>query len=237
MRKLLMIFLMILLVALIITIVIKGIKIGNFQIFSYKEIQQANEELNKRISEASVITSTTYQGKMSDLNISAKRLLTEKEQYQDKIAFSSPEEIQKAKQFAEFKQSFLSVKLGNYATKEGIDLTLQYVAGTIEETGDLHFIVKGKYYSISEFLRDIENDKDLYFRIENFVMLPNDSTEILKAEFDVKGIKLDVDNSITNPTIVNPTDTNNTTTNVTNTNTINTNTTSTNTNTTNNTNT
>lgn len=225
MRKLLMIFLMFLLIVLMVTIVIRGIKIGSFQIYSYKEIQQANEELNKQIAEASVITSTTYQGKMSDLNTSAKRLLTEREQYQDKIAYSTPEEVQKAKQIAEFKQSFLSVKLGNYATKEGIDLTLQYMAGTIEETGDLHFIVKGKYYSISEFLRDIENDKDLYFRIENFTMLPNDSTEILKAEFDVKGIKLDVDNSITNPTIVNPTDTNNTTTNETNTNTINANTT------------
>lgn len=232
MRKLLMIFLMFLLIVLMVTIVIRGIKIGSFQIYSYKEIQQANEELNKQIAEASVITSTTYQGKMSDLNTSAKRLLTEREQYQDKIAYSTPEEVQKAKQIAEFKQSFLSVKLGNYATKEGIDLTLQYMAGTIEETGDLHFIVKGKYYSISEFLRDIENDKDLYFRIENFTMLPNDSTEILKAEFDVKGIKLDVDNSITNPTIVNPTDTNNTATNETNTNTINANTT----NTTNNTN-
>lgn len=225
MRKLLMIFLMFLLIVLMVTIVIRGIKIGSFQIYSYKEIQQANEELNKQIAEASVITSTTYQGKMSDLNTSAKRLLTEREQYQDKIAYSTPEEVQKAKRIAEFKQSFLSVKLGNYATKEGIDLTLQYMAGTIEETGDLHFIVKGKYYSISEFLRDIENDKDLYFRIENFTMLPNDSTEILKAEFDVKGIKLDVDNSITNPTIVNPTDTNNTTTNETNTNTINANTT------------
>ena len=225
MRKLLMIFLMFLLIVLMVTIVIRGIKIGSFQIYSYKEIQQANEELNKQIAEASVITSTTYQGKMSDLNTSAKRLLTEREQYQDKIAYSTPEEVRKAKQIAEFKQSFLSVKLGNYATKEGIDLTLQYMAGTIEETGDLHFIVKGKYYSISEFLRDIENDKDLYFRIENFTMLPNDSTEILKAEFDVKGIKLDVDNSITNPTIVNPTDTNNTTTNETNTNTINANTT------------
>lgn len=211
MRKLLMIFLMVLLIALTVTIVINGIKIGNFQIYSYTQIQQANEELKKQIEEASVITSITYPEKMSALNTSAKKLTTVREQYEDRIAYSTPEEIQKAKQFAEFKQSFLSVRLGNYATKEGIDLTLQYVVGTTGETGDLHFIVKGKYYSISEFVRDIENDKDLYFRIENFTLLPNDSTEILKAEFDVKGIKLDVDNSITNPTIVNATQGNNTT--------------------------
>ncbi len=211
MRKLLITFLMLLLIALTVTIVINGIKIGDFQIYSYSQIKKENEELEEKIKEASTVTSITFPQKIADLNTSAKKLTTVREQYEDKILYSTPEEIEKAKQFAEFKQSFLSVKLGNYARKEGIDLTLQYVAGTTGETGDLHFIVEGKYYPISEFVRDIENDKDLYFRIENFNLLPNNSTEILKAEFDVKGIKLDVDNSIINPTIVTPVEENNTT--------------------------
>ena len=211
MRKLLITFLMLLLIALTVTIVINGIKIGDFQIYSYSKIKKENEELEEKIKEASTVTSITFPQKIADLNTSAKKLTTVREQYEDKILYSTPEEIEKAKQFAEFKQSFLSVKLGNYARKEGIDLTLQYVAGTTGETGDLHFIVEGKYYPISEFVRDIENDKDLYFRIENFNLLPNNSTEILKAEFDVKGIKLDVDNSIINPTIVTPVEENNTT--------------------------
>ena len=202
---------MLLLIALTVTIVINGIKIGDFQIYSYSQIKKENEELEEKIKEASTVTSITFPQKIADLNTSAKKLTTVREQYEDKILYSTPEEIEKAKQFAEFKQSFLSVKLGNYARKEGIDLTLQYVAGTTGETGDLHFIVEGKYYPISEFVRDIENDKDLYFRIENFNLLPNNSTEILKAEFDVKGIKLDVDNSIINPTIVTPVEENNTT--------------------------
>ena len=211
MRKLLITFLMLLLIALTVTIVINGIKIGDFQIYSYSQIKKENEELEEKIKEASTVTSITFPQKIADLNTIAKKLTTVREQYEDKILYSTPEEIEKAKQFAEFKQSFLSVKLGNYARKEGIDLTLQYVAGTTGETGDLHFIVEGKYYPISEFVRDIENDKDLYFRIENFNLLPNNSTEILKAEFDVKGIKLDVDNSIINPTIVTPVEENNTT--------------------------
>lgn len=211
MRKLLITFLMLLLIALTVTIVINGIKIGDFQIYSYSQIKKENEELEEKIKEASTVTSITFPQKIADLNTSAKKLTTVREQYEDKILYSTPEEIEKAKQFAEFKQSFLSVKLGNYARKEGIDLTLQYDAGTTGETGDLHFIVEGKYYPISEFVRDIENDKDLYFRIENFNLLPNNSTEILKAEFDVKGIKLDVDNSIINPTIVTPVEENNTT--------------------------
>lgn len=221
MRKLLMIFLMVLLIALTVTIVINGIQIGNFRIYSYSQIKQENEELDKKIDQAKVITSITYPEKISNLNTTAKKLTTVKEQYEDKILYSTPEEIQKAKNIAEFKQSFLAFKLGNYATKEGIDLTLQYVEGVTGETGDLHFIIKGKYYSISEFVRDIENDKDLYFRIENFTLLPDESTEILKAEFDVKAIKLDIDNSVINPTDIstvqsnNQTNTNNTTTNTT----------------------
>jgi len=51
-----------------------------------------------------------------------------------------------------------------------------------ENVWDIHLIITGKYLPITEYIRDIEDDDDLNFRIENFKMLPNESEDSEDSE-------------------------------------------------------
>ena len=137
---------------------------------------------------------------MSTLTSTGKKLTTTKEKYEDKIAYSTEEEIALATQIKQYKLEFLMTTIGNYALKEGVLLDLQYQeTQPSENIWNINFIVTGKYLPITEFIRDIENDDELNFRIEEFKLTPGTDTEYLKAVFSVKTIRLlDVDSSIVN---------------------------------------
>ncbi len=202
MRKLLIILLVFLLCVLLGYTVLKGISIFNFNIFSFTQIKEANDNLDKKIDEATALTSVEYPNKLSELKKASKDLVTVREQYEDKITYSTEEEVQKAKQLTEFEVDFLFAKLGTYVRKEGVKINITYTPDSTGKSGKLHFIVTGKYIPITEFVRDIEDDERLYFAIENFILIPGENTENLRAEFDVNAIKLNADQTITNPNII-----------------------------------
>ena len=54
---------------------------------------------------------------------------------------------------------------------------------------DLNFNVSGQYVNISQFITDIENNSDLYFRIYNFKM--SGSGEVVSSTFTVKNVNID----------------------------------------------
>lgn len=230
MRKLLIILLVFLLCVLLGYAAVKGISILNFNIFSFTQIKEANDNLDKKIDEATALTSLEYPNKLSELKKASKDLVTVREQYEDKITYSTEEEVQKAKQLTEFEVDFLFAKLGTYVRKEGVKINITYTPDSTGESGKLHFVVTGKYIPITEFVRDIEDDERLYFAIENFILVPGENTENLRAEFDVNAIKLNADQSITNPNIIYTTTEEEQTTNNNNTNTTNTSNTNNNTN-------
>lgn len=205
MRKILIGVLILLLLFGIFTVIVKGINVFGFDIYGYQKIQEMNDELDSEITQAGKLTSLDYPEKLSNLTTTGKKLATTKEQYQDKITYSSEEDIKLAMQVKEFKLEFLYTKIGNYRLKEGIDVELSFEQkSTADNNWDIHIIVVGKYLPITEFIRDLEDDDELNFRIENFKMVPrtNKSTEILRADFYVRNIGLtEVDVNIENATI------------------------------------
>ena len=60
MKKLLMLILIALLVALSIFIVINGFNIGNVEVLGYYGMRDRNEELDKKIQEATKLATTEY---------------------------------------------------------------------------------------------------------------------------------------------------------------------------------
>lgn len=54
---------------------------------------------------------------------------------------------------------------------------------------DLNFAITGTYANICQFILDLENNSDLYFRIYNFKMTGN--SEIVSASFTVKDVNID----------------------------------------------
>lgn len=200
MKKILILLLISLLGFLMYTVVVNGIEIAGFTVYGYQDIQNMYQELDNKLIEASKLTSVDYPEKLSSLSVAAKQLTTTKETYQDKIAYSSEEEIKLATQIKEYKLEFLYTKLGNYRLKEGVGMELIFEQkSTGENIWDIHFIITGKYLPITEYIRDIEDDDELNFRIENFKLTPGASTESLKADFYVRRIGLtEVDASIVN---------------------------------------
>lgn len=243
MRKLLIGLITILLFALAVYIVICGLSFGGIEISSISAIQEENARLENKIEQANDLKNTDYPQNVTLLESAYKKLMTEKENYEQILALGVDENGQPLNKIQEYEIEKIWITMGNYATKQGVDLKLDVTSNnSVSGTYDLTFTATGGYIQIIDFLYDIESDSTLVFKLENFKMVPGTSTEELVATFVCKDIKLNItetsssttdattgENSNTNSTSNTNTNTNsNTTTNSTTTNSTNTNTNSTN---------
>lgn len=192
MRKILIIVLIIILLVLGYFTMFKGLNIFGGELLSIFQIKDKSGQLDAQLQKISTLTSVEQPKAMSDLNDSAKQLMIAKEEYNDKILYSSSDDIKQAAQGIQYEMEHLWVKIGNHATKNGINLKFelkQSSTGTTSGQYDLHFTTTGKYVSISEFVASIENDSSLNFKIENFKLSPYEgSVDNLQASFVVKDI-------------------------------------------------
>jgi hypothetical protein len=198
MRKILIIVLIVLLLVLGYFTIFEGINIFGIDILSFSQIKNKSEQLDEQLQVASTLTSVDRPNAMSTLNDSAKQLLIAKEEYNDKILYSSDEEIEEATQGVKYEMEYLWTKIGNHATKNGITLkfTVNQSSSGISGEYDLAFIATGSYVSISEFIASLENDSSLNFKIENTKITPFEgSTTNLQASFDVKEIAININNT------------------------------------------
>lgn len=201
MRKILISVLIVLLLVAGYLVIFKGLTVFGVNILSFSQIKDKNVELESKLQKVSTLTSVDQPKAIQDLNDSAKQLVLAKEEYNDKVLYSSSENIATARQTRPYETEYLMTILGNHAKKNGINLRYelrQASNGAISEY-DIYFTITGSYVSISEFISSIENDSSLNFKIENFKLIPNSgNTENLQATFIVKGINVKVDKSVTN---------------------------------------
>ena len=235
MKKLLILILIALVLALTIFTIINGLEIGNFSVWGIQTIQDENAKLDETVTQATRLASSTFPGKVSEVNASMKALEEQKTAYEDMVAVSSTGDVQTASQLSNYTLDFLWTEIGTHATSEGVSIDISLTAGTGgQNVYDLNFTVVGSYIGISEFIRDIEDDSDLAFKIEQFSMTAGESTSSLKATFICKNIPIEGISSIdTKTTTTNGNTTNSTNTNSTNSTNSTSNTTSNSTNTTN----
>lgn len=198
MRKILIIVLIVLLLVFGYFAIFNGLNIFGLEILSIFQIKDKSEELDSKLQEVSVLTSIDQPKAMAELEDATKQFLIAKEEYNDKILYSSEEEIQEATQGIKYEMEYLWTKVGNHATKNGIVLKFEVVQSGQTEKGDkrynLNFTATGQYVSISEFIAALENDSSLNFKIENCKVEPFEgNTENLKATFVVKGITIKID--------------------------------------------
>ncbi|MCI9287444.1 MAG: hypothetical protein HFJ57_05725 [Clostridia bacterium] len=202
MRKILISLLIVLLLVVAYLTAFKGINILGMEVLSIYQIKDKNSNLEKKLENVSALTSIEQPKAMSSLNNSLKELIIAKEEYNDKVLYSSSENIAEAAQTIPYETEYLWTRLGNHAKKNGINLKYelkQTATSTIEKQTakqyDLHFTLTGSYVSISEFIAAIENDSSLNFKIEDFRLNPTkESTETLEAQFVVKEISVKTDN-------------------------------------------
>ena len=170
-------------------IAIEGIKIGNFEILSVAQLIERNEELNDKINEASTLTTTNYTDNVKTLEETYERYKIQKQKYEELAGVTNEknDEIYETKQYD---IGYLWRVLGNYATKRNLNLGIQVQKNnTGKSSYNINFTLNGKYVNISQFITDIENNSDLYFRIYNFNL--GGSGEVITATFTVRNINLD----------------------------------------------
>ncbi len=219
MKKLLILILIALVLALTIFTIINGLEIGGFSVWGITKIQDENAALDETVTQATRLASSTFPGKVSEVNASMKQLEQQKTTYQDMVAVSDTGDVQTASQLSNYTLDFLWTEIGTHATSEGVSIDISLTAGTGgQNVYDLNFTAVGSYVGICEFIRDIEDDSDLAFKIEQFSMTAGESTSSLKATFICKNIPIEgissIDTNTSNST--NGNNTNNTNTNSTN---------------------
>ena len=215
MKKLLILILIALVLALTIFTIINGISIGNFSILGINQIQSKNAELEENVTEATRLASSTFPSKVSELNASMKKLNEEKASYDEMVAVSDTGDVQTASRLSNYTLDFLWTEIGTHATSEGVNIDIGLTAGTGgENVYNMNFTAVGSYVGISEFIRDIEDDSDLAFKIEEFSMKAGESTSQLQATFVCKNIPIEgissIDTSTQNATDGNTANTNST---------------------------
>lgn len=216
MKKLLILVLIALLVALTMFIGIKGVTIGSIEILGIKGIQEKNSELDEKIQQAGKLAEKTYSQAVSEVEVNAKKLKEEKQNYEDMTTISTDGEVQASNQIEKYEIEALWVKLGKHATTEGVVMKMDVKPGSSGAQGvyNLNFTAIGGYVQIEEFISSIENDSTLGFKIEEFKMVPSGND--LQATFVCKDIPIKEVSALTTQT--EPQSTSNTTGSTTNTN-------------------
>ncbi len=201
MRKILIILLIVILVFVGYLMMFDGLDILGGKVLSVFAIKEESDKLDMELQRVSNLTSVDRPKAITELNDSMKQLTIAKEEYNDKILYSTQEEIEQATQGVQYEMEYLWTKIGNHATKNGIILKFQVNqnASGVTNQYDLDFSATGSYVSISEFIAALENDSSLNFKIENTKIAPFEgNTENLQATFKVKDISIKIANTTKN---------------------------------------
>ena len=197
MRRLLITALILILITILALMASNGLSIGKWRVASIKEIIEENQKLDKDIENLNSAIEIDYVTAKSNLDASIKKLETSKQKYQDTIRYSTEEEIKAANQSEKYEIGYLWTKIGLYATKNDVVMQANVTAGSVSGLYNISFTVTGEYISISEFIRAIENDSNLGFKIEDFSMSPNTNSKNLKSTFIIRNIAIDKDSLTT----------------------------------------
>lgn len=204
MRKILIGIIIILLAIGTYMFLINGVSLGKLKVYGVKEIQSLGKTLDDKVNKASELVNIDFNNANKNLNNSLTELQSKRKEYENKIATSNPEDIKNAMTTETHEIQFLWTKLGNYATKNGLKLTLDLKnssAGVANEK-DLDFTIEGSYLGVTNFLYSIEDDEKLEFRVEDFKLIPVSvttnngeqatTTSSLQAKFSVKAINVNL---------------------------------------------
>lgn len=181
---------------------IYGIHIGTLNILSVSELMQKNDTLNAKIEQSQNIIETTYSQNVKTLEKTFDNYKVQKQKYEDLqgLIEEKEDELYETKQYD---VGYIWRILGTYASNRNINLGINIQKDTLtKKTYNIIFNMSGKYTDISQFITDIENDSNLYFRIYDFDMREvevkvkdEDGKEktitYLTASFVVRNVNLD----------------------------------------------
>ena len=163
MKKILISIIIILLIGLGYTIGVKSLSIGQLKLESVGDIKNASANLDQKFNTSKEISAKTYLDKV------VRDLKTAKQQYQAKT-LNNPDVQSNLGiiQVEKYNIEYLWTIIGNYATKNGVTLTLDIKSTSAQDVYNLNFSLEGKYIGITDFIYSLEDDSELKFEIKDF---------------------------------------------------------------------
>lgn len=205
MRKVILVILLILTGIICFKIIFFGVKIGNFQINSYSQIENMNNQREDLLNQLNEKNHQEFSSKDAELKQTVKEYQEEKSKYDELVSQGKITDTSIKNSIDLYDMDFLWTTIGNYATQRGVtlqlDVTKSLTSSSISEDYimcDLSFTVTGDYINITDFVYSIEDDDQLGFEIRNFVM--EKGGENLQATFIVKNIPINNTNLSSVPT-------------------------------------
>ena len=174
MKKLILAIIILLLVIVLGISMYKGINLGKYRISSIEDIKIANNKLDSEIQKVDLLNTTNYVSKKNELSIAINALETKKKEYLDLVNSKTISEIEEATRQEKYEIEFLWTRIGFYAQANNLWLKAALTNPSNGLTGqyDIKITVKGGFSDIEAFIRGIEKDVNLGFRIEEFSMIP-----------------------------------------------------------------
>lgn len=169
MKKILISIIIILLIGLGYIIGVKSLSIGQLKLESVGDIKNASASLDQKFNTSKEISAKTYPKSIEDLDKVVRDLKTAKQQYQAKT-LNNPDVQSNLGiiQVEKYNIEYLWTIIGNYATKNGVTLTLDIKSTSTQDVYNLNFSLEGKYIGITDFIYSLEDDSELKFEIKDF---------------------------------------------------------------------
>lgn len=164
----------------------KGLEVGKFKVYSYNDLINNNETLNRKIEQLNKLNEDSFTSVTKKLQSVQNEFDQRKELYEETALLATEEEIAEANQREEYLLDLLWIKIGNYANANNIKILMS----PIENSTSIKFDVTGAYISIINFIYDIENDDELAFTVDNIIMQGASSDLTTKATFTVTGVNI-----------------------------------------------
>ena len=178
---------------------------------SMSQLETSSKKLNTQLAGLENSSSTEFEQQKQQLTKIIEEYRNTKQEYDQVVSqFSAEtaatlESLQQSELKDIYDSDFLWTICGNYATEEGIDLTINFVKNTSSVSSlsntstnfticDLNFIIKGNYINLTDFIHDLEMDDRLGFEINDFDMQKSSSD--LQVTLTVKEVKINTDSFI-----------------------------------------
>ena len=182
----------ILLISIVLIIVFAVFGVKFLHIPSISQLVQKNKEVNQQVDTVSTLTTVEYPETIKKLENTEDSLELQKEKYEELTEIAN----NKGNVYVteKFDIGYLWTKIGKYATKNNIGLSIDVKKSSETDLYNLNFTIKGTFTQIISFLKTIENDSELSFRIYNFKLVPGKgvpaNTTRLEATFTVRDVNI-----------------------------------------------
>lgn len=195
MRKYLLILIAILIAIAFCIIVLFGMQIGKFRIYSYDEIVAVSKEKTDLLATLDEKNVNEYNNDLKSLQTAVQTYEKTKLEYDKLVQEGKIEENIVYNSIDLYDVEELSEKIKNYAKEKNVILNLDVIPSATSTSisseyimCDLNFKVSGEYIAITDYIYSIEDDDTLGFEIKDFSMQEEDG--ILRASFSAKNIPI-----------------------------------------------